>query len=67
MSACVLESKNWYDEKNKCYSHRMENLKFLVTLLIRKNCIWLKEKIIKISKTKIDSDKTKKKIKIIQK
>lgn len=48
---CVANTKNnkkfenWFDIDHPCFSHRKEILDFFLLVLIRKNCIWLLEKL----------------------
>lgn len=36
-----IDNPIWYDEQNKCNEHRLDALKFLLKVLIRKNCQWI--------------------------
>ena len=43
----TVEFKEWFSKNGACYQHRLYFLDSLLLLLLKKNAIWLKQKLIK--------------------
>lgn len=75
---CISETKkgnkfyNWFSEDNPCFEHRTQLLKLLLLLLLKKNALWLKDKLLKSEKVakgkknQFKEHKVAKKIRIIK-